>query len=460
MATSNASSQGASLLEGDLQVQLIRLSVPMLIALLVMTTQGVVDSLFFGRLGVDALNMIAFAAPLCWLSTSVLVGYGVGLTSAVARCIGAERSSEASALASVGILIGLAGCVAMGAAGLVWGPALYARLGVPPAVLPLLETYMNCWWYGMPAVALTVVGTAVLRGTGETQTSGAIFLLAALLHLLLDPIFIFGLGPIPALGVFGGSLGTVLGWVVAAAVALYFIHGRLPVLRGLPTRIGVREFMRTAAPVSVPAMVTYLLPPLGGTIMAVIMGHFGASEVTGFGVSTRIYGLTEALPIAVSAGLAPLVGQNFAAGRHDRVADAVRLAKLNVIGWGIGAGLLVAVIAGRASALFTDDPGVAERLALAVRIQMLGLASGGVIIIGSAFFNAVGSGTSATVLALLRNLVAPIPLALVAGRLWGFEGAVAGMSLGWILVHGVTSVWLRLAFRQATARPLPVQEPA
>lgn len=449
-----AGSNRAVLLEGEEHKLLWKLAAPMIIAVQVMSTQAVVNSYFLGRWSEHALNMAAFAAPLCWLTSAAFVGYGTGVTSAVSRAMG-SGSAGVDVLGRGGMAWGVVISLAMSALGLMLGGLLYPRLGLSDDALPLMQVYMDCWWLGLPCVAITLTGTALLRGAGETRRSGGILILVSLLNIALDPLLIFGLGPIPALGAFGASLATVLSWVLGAVLTLRLMQRQLRLFRGLAAPVQMRSAASTIMPVAIPAISMFLVGPVGGTVLAAIAAKSGEAEVTAFGVAARVYGFAEFLPIALSSGLAPLVGQNFAAGRHARVVRAVRFAQRDSILWGVVVAMIVCALAQPIAGIFTSDPLTIERLVVALRFWMLALASSGMIRITASAFNAVGNGMRAAGITFLRFLVFPIPLAVFGLQLFGFYGTLAAIPLAAMLSHALAALWLH---RSGLA--VPVDDPA
>ena len=245
------------LLRGPIVPTLLRLAAPNLVVNVVLITVVTsVDAHFIGRLGAEALGGLALVFPLLMLMQQMAnFSMGSAITSAVARAIGAGRREDAASLAVHGLII--AGLVAavFTAAFLLGGRALYAFMGGSGAILSAAVEYSNAIFAGALAYWVLSTLTSVVRGTGQVGVLAWTYVAAEVLHIGLVPLLMFGWGPVPALGITGAGIATVVSFSASSAfLAAYLVSGRTAVRLSLrtfrPERKLFRDILRTGAPMS------------------------------------------------------------------------------------------------------------------------------------------------------------------------------------------------------------------
>jgi putative MATE family efflux protein len=320
------------MLEGPIVSTLLRLAVPNLVVnvvLIAVTTS--VDAHFIGRFGLDALAGLALVFPVLMLMQQMAnMAMGGAIAAAIARAIGAGRSEDAASLVLHALAIAAGAAALFSAVFLIAGPGLYSLLGGRGPILAAALEYSNVIFVG--ALAYWVLGalTSAVRATGQVAILAYVYLGAEALHIALVPALVFGLGPIPALGITGAGLATVISFAAsAAALAWYLASGRTSValsLRGL--RFEGRlfgEILRVGAPMS-------LAPVLNNLALAAITsyaGLLGATSLAAFGAAVRLEYLLYPLNFGLGAAVLAMVGSNIGArqfARANRIAwTAVRL---------------------------------------------------------------------------------------------------------------------------------------
>jgi putative MATE family efflux protein len=335
-----------ALLQAPIVPTLVRLALPNVAVMVMQSAIGLIETYFVAKLGTDALAGMALVFPLLMVIQMVSAGaMGGGILSSVARALGSNRGADANLLAWHAVAIAVALGVLTTAAALVGGPKLYALMGGRDGSLAAALTYSNTVFAGAIAVWLYNSLAAVIRGTGNMIVPASVTVLGAIVLLPLSPALIFGLGPLPRLGIAGGATAVVAFYVVGSAIfATYLWTGRgvlRPPLK--PPRLAwapTREILRIGA-VSSLVSITTNVSIATATGLA---GAFGPAAVAGYGTGARLEYLLVPLVFGLGAPLAAMVGTAIGAGRRER---AVRVAW---IGAGV-AGVLTGVI-GLAAALF------------------------------------------------------------------------------------------------------------
>jgi putative MATE family efflux protein len=288
--------------------------------MVVQSAIGLIETYFVAKLGTDALAGVALVFPLFMVVQMVSAGaMGGGILSSVARALGSNRREDANILAwhAVAIAVGLG--VLTTAAAFAGGPALYALMGGRDGLLAAALTYSNIVFAGAIPLWLYNSLAAVIRGTGNMRVPATVTGLGALVLIPLSPALIFGLGPLPRLGIAGGAAAVVLFYVIGSAVFAFYLWagrgllrpaGRPPALAWAPTR----EILRVGG-ASALVSITTNVSIATATGLA---GGFGPAAVAGYGTGARLEYLLVPLVFGLGAPLAAMVGTAIGAGRRDR----------------------------------------------------------------------------------------------------------------------------------------------
>jgi putative MATE family efflux protein len=350
------------LIEAPIASTLIRLAAPNVLVMVAQASVGLIEAYFVGRLGTAALAGVSLVFPAYMLMQMMSAGaMGGGISSAIARALGAGRRADADALVLHALAIAVLFGLAFMAAVLGGGRWLYGAMGGSGATLDAALTYSNVVFSG--AVLMWVYNSLanVIRGTGNMAVPAIVTCAGVAVLIPLSPCLIFGLGPFPALGVAGGAVAVIAFYLVGSlALAGYLVWGR-SVVRFPFHGAGLRwplfyDILRVGA---VAALIT-VQTNLTIAIATGLVGQFGPAAIAGYGTGSRLEYLLVPLVFGLGGPLVALVGTNIGAGRRDR---AVRAAW---IGAGIAAGLceligLCAALFPRAwLSLFDTDPAMLD----------------------------------------------------------------------------------------------------
>ncbi|MFN3164281.1 MAG: MATE family efflux transporter, partial [Pseudohongiellaceae bacterium] len=310
------------------------------------------------------------------------------------------------------------------------------------AVLETINQYMVIWLPGSVLVVCMMTANSVLRACGDTKTPSIVMAGAGLVNALLDPLLIFGAGPLPALGIAGAAWATVIAWSSAFVFLTYeLVVRREMVSRVMPSRAIMKASGRDMLRIGIPAAGANMMTPLAMGIMTAIVAGFGETAVAAFGVGARLEPIATLLVLAMSSSLPPVVSQNFGANRLDRVAEAYRLSIRFILIWQLGIYLVLAVGASLIATLFSDDPQVMSTIRLFLWIMPLGYGLQGIIILTNSSLNALHQPLAALYLSIARFFLFYVPLAWLGSELYGLAGFFAGAVTGNLLMALVS--WQR-----------------
>ena len=238
------------------------------------------------------------------------------------------------------------------------GP-LFRLLGAPDDLMPLIRGFMIILYSGVPFVVVGMVGMASMRATGDTRLPSALMILASILNVILDPILIFGVGPIPAMGLNGAAMAALIARASIFVGTLYLMRHRMDMVSfKKPDPVAMRSSWRDILHVGIPAAGTNVIVPVGAAVITAMIARFGTDAVAGFGVASRLESTMLVMYYALSAIIGPFVGQNFSKGNEKRILRALWLCTAFCLLSGLVIAALLAAMSGVLPGLFSDSDSV------------------------------------------------------------------------------------------------------
>jgi putative MATE family efflux protein len=440
------------LTEGVPAVTLIRLALPMMVGILGMVAFNLVDTFFVGRLGTLPLAAMSFTFPVVFVVASISLGLGVGTSSLVSRAIGRGDQREIRHITTSSLFMSVLLVVVLILISLPYLDSIFRMLGADEETLPLIREYMNIWLAGMPFVVIPMVGNNAIRATGDTKTPAMIMLTAAGINAILDPVFIFGLGPVPFMGLKGAALATVIGRATTLVVSLTVLIRREKMLgfEGLTVRIVLSIWKRLAF-VGLPAAGTTMIMPVSVGVVTRLISVYGPAAVAGFGVASRIETFALSFIQAVSAVTVPFVGQNSAAGRFDRSREGIRAGAVVSLTWSVLLTVLVLFLRRPIAGIFTVNPEVMEVTTRYLLIVTASYGFQGILLIVSSAFNGLNRPLRSAALSLTRMFILYIPLALVLRLFFQASGIFAAAAAANLLGGLLAWVWIMRTLKDEEA---------
>jgi putative MATE family efflux protein len=313
-----------ALLHGPIVPTLVRLSWPNILVTMAQASTGLVETWWVSHLGSDALAGMAVVFPVVMLQQMMSQGaMGGGISSAIARALGAGRRDDADAFALHAVIINALMGALSSALVLAFGPGLYRLLGGSGASLDAALAYSNVVFGGIVLLWVMNALASVIRGTGNMLVPGLVICGGALLLIPISPLLIFGFGPIPKLGIVGGGVALLAYYVGGLAIfAWYILSGRNGVaLKMVPLRWPLfKEILRVGLLAAVSSLLINLTI---GLTTALVGAWFGPMSVAGFGTGARLEYLVGPIVFGIGGTLVAMVGMNVGAGQTAR---ALRIA--------------------------------------------------------------------------------------------------------------------------------------
>jgi putative MATE family efflux protein len=431
LATASAGVPGAVhgprtrlLLHGPIVPTLLRLAAPNVLVMVAQASTGLIETYFVAKLGTEALAGMALVFPFVMLMQMISAGaMGGGISSAIARALGAGRRDDADALVLHALIIQVALGAAFSVVMLAFGSPIYRALGGRGGELSAALAYSDVVFAGN-ILLWSMNGFAnVIRGTGNMLVPAFVICIGVVVLVPLSPCLIFGIGPLPALGIAGGGVAMVLFNAAGTAVLAWYVLSGRNLARLRPARLRwplFRNILGVGAVASVTSLQTNVIIAL---TTALVAGVAGPDAVAGYGTGARLEYLLVPLVFGLGAPLVALVGTNIGAGHRERA-------------------LRIALIGGAIAFVITEAIGVATAVWPQAWLTLFS-SDPQVIAAGSAYLRAVGPfyGFFGVALALYFGSQG-------AGRLFwplfaGFLRMLVAVGGGWLALRLTGSLdWL------------------
>jgi putative MATE family efflux protein len=409
------------MVSGSIDRAILHLGAPAAMAALLQAGFLVVDTFWLGRVGPVALAAASTAGFTMWLAQTLGDGAAAGSGSVLARAIGAEDGAGAGRAAIAGHALAVWGSAIVSSTGLLLSYATFAFMGTDAAVTGEGLKYMWVVLAGMPLYFLFVWLSAAFRAVGDAQTPLRLLALAAVVNLVVDPLLIFGVGPLQGLGVTGAALATVTSWLVASARGWQML-GRL----GIRPRIFAfirPPFAETwrALRVGLPLGLEGALFSLIYILLTRVITGFGTPAVAALGVGHKLEVLNYFVCAGMGAAATTLVGQNLGAGEIGRaVRCAWRALFLTCLPVGAITVFLVAFPEVAIGVFSSDSEVIAAGVSYVLLVGMTQLFMAAEVVMLGAFAGTQWTAWPAAIVVVLTAVRVPLSMWLVANG-WGVE---------------------------------------
>jgi putative MATE family efflux protein len=434
---------GASLTEGPVRPHLLKLAGFMAFGIVASLISTLADTYFIAKLGTQELAALTFSFPVVMLIISLSIGFGTGVVSVISRSVGEGDQASVRALGTDSIVLATLITAIITVIGFLTIDPLFKLLGAEEAVLPLIHDYMRIWYLGTLLQIIPQVGSSVIRAHGDARTPSALMAIAAIVNAVLDPILIFGWGPIPAMGIAGAAWAGNIARLVLIIMFAIVIHRGMHALAPIsfsPERLK-KSWLRLIH-IALPSTATQLVGPIASGIITATVASYGTAAVAAFGIATRVEIFAYIYIMAIAIAIAPFTGQNAGAKRFDRVREAVTYSiKFCLIGGFIQA-VLLALVAHWLVSKFATDPEVIHLAAFYLYVVPITYGFGGIVAVGMSVWNSLAMPLAAAVIGLARSMLVTVPLIFLGAWIADMEGIFIANSVAALVVGGAAWWWL------------------
>lgn len=402
---------------------LLSMGIPVIISMIAGALYNIVDSIFVAMISEDAMTAVSLVYPIQNLAHAAGVGFGVGINAMVARRLGEGKTRMANQTASQGVFLSALHGMILTILGMAVIPYFLRMFTSDEVTISYGLTYFHNVFLFSTIDTMGMAYEKVYQSVGKMKISMAAVLIGCGVNIVLDPIFIFGLGPMPELGICGAAWATGIGQTASLLFYLILNH-----VKPLNVEISLRE-MRPSKEicggmysVGVAATLNMALTSLLLTALNAILAPFSQVYILVLGVYYKLQALLYQGASGVVQGMRPLIGYNYGAGEQERVKKIFRAAFM-IVGIIMTAGTLLGeLMPDFLMGLFTQTPSTVEIGRTALRLISPGFVMSTVSVIASGAFEGLGMGLKSLKISLMRYAVIIIPIAFVLSRIIGPTG--------------------------------------
>ncbi len=433
---------------GSIDKAIILLSIPMIFEMSMEALFAVVDVYFVSRLhDNDAVATIGLTESVLTLIYSLAMGLSMGATAMVARRVGEKDLKGAQVAAVQAIYIGLGLSFVITLVGIFFSDDILRVMGASEQSIEKNSGYTRWMFIGNLSIMLLFLINGIFRGAGDAFIAMRALIIANLMNIILDPIFIFGVGPIPAFGVEGAGIATNIGRGIGVLFQLYHLFRGRGLIKLHSANIGIKwNIIGRLVKVSAGGTSQFLIGSASWIFLVRIMSEFGSAAVAGYTIAIRVivFAILPAWGMANAA--ATLVGQNLGAGHPERAEKSVwRAAFFNMIFLAIVTCVFF-IFARPILELFTSDKNVLENGIQCLQIVSLGYIFYAYGMVVNQSFNGAGDTRTPTIISFFGFWIFQIPLAYALAI--GFKAGTTGVFSAIPIAESLMAVVAVLIFRQ------------
>ncbi len=442
--------KGVRTLMGDPKKAIIKLSIPMIVAMSVEVLYNLVDAIWVSGLGADALSAVGFFFPFMFLIMGLSMGIGVGASSAISRRIGAKDKAGADAVSIHAIMLTFIVGILITIPTYVLAPLIFDVLGADD-VIDNTVAYARVLFAGTIIIFFMNVADNILRGEGDTKRAMYAMVLGSVLNIILDPIFIYVLD----MGVIGAAYATMLSISISALLLVYWLFFKrdtyvsIHVRSFLYSRHIMGEILRVGIPASVQRMSMSLSMLVLNGIVVVVAGSDGVAV---YSTGWRVVSLAIVPLLGIATSVTSVTGAAFGMKDYGRLETAHKYAVTTGFKIELVLAALTFIFAPQIASVFTHAD-TAAHLAPDItdflRIICIFYPTTSFGMQSSAMFQGTGNGTKALVATVFRSIIATLPAAYILGIVAGFglpgiwSGIVIGNVIGSVAIYMWSQRYIR-----------------
>ena len=431
---------------GSIRKAIFMLSIPMILEMLMESIFALVDIAYVSKVSVNAVATIGLTESVITLVYALAIGLSMAATAVVARRIG-EKDVDGARIAAVqAISLGVVISIIIGIIGIIYAKDILALMGGEPDLIEQGYGYTQFLIGGNITVVLLFLINAIFRGAGNASIAMWALVLSNGLNIILDPMFIFGFGPIPEMGVKGAAVATNIGRGTAVLFQLgilFFGWGKIKLMaKDLVLNFKV---MLNLIKVSLGGIAQFLIGTSSWIFLMRIMSEFGSEVLAGYTIAIRVMMFTLMPSWGMSNAAATLVGQNLGAKQPDRAEQSVwKTGKYNAYFMGT-VSLVYLIFANTIISWFNTTPEVVKSGALCLQVIALGYIFYAYGMVMTQAFNGAGDTGTPTKINLIAFWVFQLPLAYISALVlgWGATGVFVAITSAEILIAVLAMVWFK-----------------
>lgn len=412
---------------GTMEVRrlILTMSLPIMISMLVQALYNIVDSMFVARVSEAALAAVSLCYPIQMIMVAVACGTGVGINALLSRYLGEKKREKASQVAMHGLFCAICNWLVFAVIGLFFSEAFLRLFSDDVQIIMMGISYMQICTICSFGVFVQITYERIMQSTGNTIYNMVIQGVGALINIILDPIFIFGLGPVPALGTAGAAIATVIGQIVAMFLGIIITQKKVR-----EVQLSVRSFhldgmlMKAMYRIAIPAILMQSIMSFMTVMMNMILAPFSEMAVSVFSIYYKLQQFVFMAVLGMNNALIPILSYNYGANQMERIRESIRFALwMSCVIMAIGT-VVFQLFPTQLLYLFDAKETLLSIGIPALRTISVSFVFAGISMVLCSVFQALGSPNHSLLVTLLRQMVILLPLA------YGFSSAF-GLDMCW-----------------------------
>ena len=407
-----------NLLTDDIKVLLKRLAIPASVGTLFQTLYNVVDSFFAGKISPEALSALSKSFPIYFIIVGTCIGVTVASTSLIANSIGESNEEKTLNYFTHSIYFGIIISIIIAFIGLTYADNIFDIMVTSTEVKSLGLEYTNIIFAGSIIFILVVCLNALLHAEGDTKTYRNLLILSFFLNIILNPIFIFGFLFIPAMGVKGIAIATIISQFISLLIIFQKILRNKRVKQLTSKYFNPKfEYFKNLLFQSVPITVSISASSFAFTVVITYLGNFGEYAVAGYGAGERFVHVMLLPVLGLNTAIVSIIGQNFGANNYERIKEAYFTAIKYGVSIMIISGFIVYFIADIIIGVFSNNLDVIESGKLYLKIQTFAFPAYTIFFMCNGFFIGLKKAEYAMASNLIRNFALPVLVYYIAVKM-------------------------------------------
>ena len=422
----------------------LKVSIPMVIAMISISLYGILDTMFVSNIGSDALTTISLAIPIVAIITAVGLGTSIGVNAVLAKTLGEKNEEKVKKIILTGIVLIFISWLAIIVCGMLGLKPLLKSFTENKEIHRLGYEYLSVIFIFSIGSLYLILFEKILEAYGKTKSSMIIQVLGAAINLVLDPILIFGLFGMPKLGIKGAAISTVAGQIIGMLLGLIIIFkNKIITWKDLKNIKIDRKVAKDIYKVGLPTMFLEAMSSFISLILNKILFSFSESAVSVWGIYYQLQKFIFIIIYGLNYGMIPIIAYNWGAKKKERINQSLRFFLKLAIGITAISGVIFFVFSKQLISIFNISSDILNIGNIAFKILSCGFIFAGVSSVLSASFQAFGNGTYSLVISMCRKIIIVLPLIILLRDTLGINAVWVAFSIAEILTMIIALIFHR-----------------
>lgn len=406
----------------EIKKLIMTMSLPIMISMLVQALYNIVDSMFVARVSDNALAAVSLCYPIQMIIVAVACGTAVGLNALLSRYLGQKKPKEANQVALHGILLAIVNWLIFAIIGIFFSEAFLRLFSTDQEIVAIGISYMKICTIFSFGVFMQITYERIMQSTGNTVYNMIIQGVGALVNIMLDPIFIFGMLGLPAMGVTGAAIATVIGQIVAMLLGIIITQTKIK-----EVQIHLREFhlelrmIKDMYRIAIPAILMQSIMSFMTVFMNMILVTFSELAVSAFSIYFKLQQFVFMAVNGMNNALIPIISYNFGAKKKQRILDSIHFSLIVACVIMIAGTIIFQCFPQQLMYLFDANEEMMNIGVPALRIISLSFIFAGISLVLSAVFQSVDHANKSLMITLLRQMVLLLPIVYLLANQFGLN---------------------------------------